>query len=78
MSVLAMLERLDQMGLKRVYCVILENIRQQQDLLHVRSVRPASFRLWQDRIRMGVLATQEALDRTALEHARRVIMAPTK
>ena len=27
---------------------------------------------------MSVLATQEALDRTALEHAHRVIMAPTK
>jgi len=42
-NVLAMLERLDQMGLKHVPCVMLVITRQQQDLLHVLYARAASF-----------------------------------
>jgi len=44
MSVLAMLEQLDPTGMQRVHCVILENTRQQQDLLNLLCVRAASFR----------------------------------
>jgi len=42
-NVLAMLERLDQMGLKHVPCVMLVITRQQQDLLHALCARAASF-----------------------------------
>jgi len=61
-SVLAILEQLDQMGLKHVHCVMLVNTRQELDLLHVLCVRAASFLWYWDWLRMSALATLEALD----------------
>jgi len=78
MSVPAMLEQLDQMGLKHVHHVSLVNTNQWRDLLNVRGVQQESFLLSLVQFRMSVPAMLEKLDQMGLKHVPRVMLVNTR